>query len=177
MAGEDALEAHFSPMRHVLIGLLGLGFVAAGFWLTGAIGEFSGSERISADTASIIGYFNIAFFGAVALIAFWTARRTDVAVRVDSHGIFAVKQFKEAVPWDNIDGLASVTLHHNKFLAFEISKPERFCPTRLADVSSDWNVRNIGYPFAITTLGTTKSYSELMAAIERFAPTRLKPIH
>ncbi|MXO90452.1 STM3941 family protein [Pontixanthobacter aquaemixtae] len=167
---QNHFEAHYSPWRLLLLSLLGIGFVSAGLWMIGAFGEPPTPRRLSPEMAYAIGWVCILFFGALAVFLLKKAMTGGLAVRVDQVGIFDARVSDTIIPWASIVSMGSYSIRQTKFFGFELSDAGTLNLKRYTRMSAAANRSLTGFPYAISMTGTDKSHSDLLAAIDRFAP-------
>ena len=167
-------EAHFSPARSILLSLLAVGFVAAGLWMVGAFGEVPGGSRRLPDWAvPIMGWVAIVFFAPFAFLHLRRAFAGGLAVRIDQRGMLLTDYSKRLIAWEDIVAIRTENVMGNKILLFEVddARAADFGAGKRMAAGTNRSMYGLGY--SLTVNNTDRSHSELLQALEHFAPHRL----
>jgi len=119
---------------------------------------------------TLAGWAAILFFGLIALVRAGQLVRGGPDIRIDERGIWWRRWSDQVVPWDAIAALHITGVGRMPFLHLMLVDPAAYPSTRpmgkLADLAHASRLGDI----AVTTNATDRSFAELLAALERFAP-------
>jgi hypothetical protein len=175
-------EAHYTKARQVMLGLLGLGFGAAGIWmLTLSAVDFEGSAArkiaglgalfgASAETTGhAIGLIALFMGIAVLPIVLLNLRHKGPALRIDAQGIYAHRWSEQPIPWSNVAKVAPYSVQRQKFVGVTLIDPALNRKAGLFGKLSGAN-RALGYgDLALSVQGTDGQYDDLVEALLRHA--------
>ena len=171
MAGGDAFEARYSPLRSLLLGLLALGFFVLGLWIIGAFGEVSlESRRYPAWLITAAGGICAVFFGPIGLNHFSRALSPGVAVRVDERGMIIPGAGAHPIPWRDFTEFSSQNMMGTNLLMFDVTRArlEKFGLFKRALWAMNEPFYGKGGSLVINN--TNRRHQELVDAVQRFAP-------
>ena len=160
----DRFVARNAPLRLLVLMAASIGIVALGLWIAGSFGPPPRPGR------EWIGWLAVTFFGICA-IAF-TRRLFDKKdqIVVDRNGIFWRPWSAMTIPWGAIKSFEPLTVRNQHFVAIYLKDPSLFPRDGTARLLGGLN-RGLGFgDLAISAVGTDKSFTELLAAVEHFAP-------
>ncbi|MBD9370683.1 STM3941 family protein [Xanthomonas sp. XNM01] len=103
-----------SRVRYALLLLLSLPFVAIGALL------------LKRDPASLVGWANVLFFGASALVFAWQVVDPQPRLVFSDQGVLDRTLGVGLIPWAEIDGAYLASMNGNRFLCLELRDPERW---------------------------------------------------
>ena len=170
---DDHYIARDSRWRLIVLLIASIGFVVAGLWMAGFLGEPPSSRRYSAGTAQIIGYASMALFGFLAFVIGKRLTNVGEAFRIDATGITHAQMVKQSFRWDEITQIFPVQISGQKMIAYDVVD-ERFAAlSGLRGRLASANRSMTGCAFALAMSGTDAKFDEALAAVERFAPDRL----
>lgn len=140
-----------------------------------AMAALSGAMALFADDGPLIvvvGWIGLVLFGACAVgwLVMLATLRGRPLIEVDSGGILWRRWSDAPIPWDAIAEMQTMAMQGQTFLVLRLFEPERYRSTkmlgRLAGINKAMGFGDI----AISALGTDRSFAELVAAVQRFAP-------
>ena len=118
----------------------------------------------------LAGWACIVLFGLIALVRAGQLYRGGPDIRIDERGIWWRRWSDQVVPWDAVATLHTTGEGRMPLLHLILVDPRAHPSTRpmrkLAGLTHDWRLGDI----AVTTNATDRSFAELLAAVERFAP-------
>jgi hypothetical protein len=161
----DRFVARPAPFRMLLLLALSLGFVVLGFWIAGLLGPVPRPGR------EWVGWLSIAFFGLCFIFGIGRLFDRDDQIVVDRDGVIWRQRSDARIPWSEIRSVRSFTIRRQHLLSIDLKEPALFPPTTLLGRLGNAN-RSLGFgDVVISTAGTNRSFRDLRAAIERYAPT------
>ncbi|MEO0590181.1 MAG: hypothetical protein AAFZ11_06420 [Pseudomonadota bacterium] len=175
MDPSEAFEARFSPLRALLLGVLGFGFLAVGFWMLGAFGEVpDGSRRVPAWAVPYVGGFIAVWatwltFAAIANLR--NALSGALAARIDPTGVLIPALSQNVIAWRDIGQMRKGNVMGTEFLILEVddTRSDRFkLQARIRKRLSGGIFREREWPFAVN--GTGHSVNEVLEAAREFRP-------
>jgi hypothetical protein len=159
---EPAFVANISRRRTVAMILGATLFVIAGIVI---VHDPRGDVRIR-----LAGCAAILFFGLIALVRAGQLIRGGPDIRIDEQGIWWRRWSDQVVPWDAVATFHVTGEGRMPFLHLVLVDPAAHPSTRpmakLARLTRAWRRGDI----SVTTNATDRSFAELLAAVERFAP-------
>ena len=156
-------EANGSRWRVILLLAGALAFVA--------LGVFVLTIKPTDIARTIAGVAAIAVFGAFFLIGLPRLRTHGAELRVDQRGIMWRRWSGDTIPWAAIDRITVGEIRGQHFACLFLRDPGAYRSTTFAGKLAGAN-KAMGFgDIALSVTGTDRSFDELMAAIERFAPT------
>ena len=161
---DDRFVARNAPLRLLVLMAASIGFVALGLWIAGTFGPPPRPGR------EWIGWLAGTFFGICA-VAF-TRRLFDNGdqIVVDRNGIFWRQWSSMTIPWGAIKSFEQRTVRNQHFVAIYLKDASLFPRGEAAQLLGGLN-KGLGFgDLAISAVGTDKSFAELLAAVEHFAP-------
>lgn len=175
-------EAHYTKARQLLLGLLGLGFGAAGLWmLTLSAADFEGSSaRKIAGLAALFGVSTQTVGHAIGLIALFMGiailpivvlnlRHKGAALRINADGIYSHRWSEQPIPWSNVAKVEPYSVQRQKFVGVTLIDPALNRKPGMFSKLSGAN-RALGYgDLALTVQGTDGNYDDLVEALLRHA--------
>lgn len=162
-----AFEARFSRVQAVVMLVLVLPFFALGVSsLVGAIGV--GEPVMLAGSAGLT-----LMFGGFALIFADRLRDRRPQLRIDASGIFWRRWSDLIIPWPAIERIVPVRQGHWLIAAVFLRDPGAYRSTTAARWLSMGANKNALGDIPLRRFNTDKSFAELLAAIERFAPSSM----
>lgn len=170
MSEAEVFVARTSSGRTSLLVLASLGFVVMGLWLVGWFGQPPATRRFSQDGAFWLGWITILFFGLTTLIG--GARLFDRRPRivVDAQGILWRDFSDQTIPWSRIRGWTMQDMVTTKFICLDVVDAGSFRRAGIAAIFGGAN-RGMGFGEAqLNVTGTDRSFSDLVDAMQRFAP-------
>ena len=164
-----AFEANASRWRIAILLAGSLVFVVAGLWMLGLFGP-PPSTSLKAKAA---GWGGVAFFGLCAIVGAKRLFDQGVEIRVDAHGLWWRRWSQDTIPWAAIERIATAEVRGQRFACLFLRDPSVHPSSTIAGKLAGAN-KAMGFgDIALSTTGTDKSFLELLAAIERFAPPAL----
>jgi hypothetical protein len=165
-------RAHYSRWRVAMLLVACLGFVVAGLWMAGVLGEgpdpSSGSRRIPPELVPYVGWLCAIFFGACLPIIAKRFFEKDAQVEIGRAGI-RVRQWSDAViAWDEVRGVSLWSYQRQRHIILHLHRPEAFPGRGVAAKLSRANRMLTGGDIAINLVGTDGSFDDAMAAIAHF---------
>jgi hypothetical protein len=165
-------RAHYSRWRMALLLAGCLGFIVAGLWMAGVLGEGpdpnGGSRRIPPELVPYVGWLCVIFFGACLPIIAKRLFEQDAQVEIGRVGI-RVRQWSEAViPWDEISGVSVWSYQRQRHIMLNLHRPEAFPGRGIAAKLSRANRMLTGGDIAINLVGTDGKFDDAMEAIAHF---------
>ncbi len=175
-------EAHYTKSKQVLLGLLGIGFGAAGVWMmmqTAADFE-GGAGRTLSGLAALFGVSTQTAGHAIGLIALFMGiatlpivilnlRHKGAAIRINADGIYSHRWSEQPIPWTNVAKVEPYSVQRQKFVGVTLIDPALNKKPRLFSKLGSAN-RALGYgDLALTVQGTDGEYDDLVEALLRHA--------
>jgi hypothetical protein len=160
----DRFVARYSPPRLSLLLFAAILFVAGGLWIAGVFGPSlkPGWEWFGWLAALFFGFAG--FKGATRL-----SDRSDQMV-IDRNGIFWRQWSEMTVPWSAIRFFSRRSVRQQHFVCVHLKNPSMFPRAGAGAWLSVFN-RSLGFgDIALTVTGTDRSFDEMVAAIDRYAP-------
>lgn len=175
-------EAHYTKTKQILLGLLGLGFGAAGMWMmTQTAADFEGSSgRKIAGLAALFGVSTqtaghaiglIALFMGIAIlpIVILNLPHKGAAIRVNGEGIYSHRWSKQPIPWSNVAKVEPFAVQRQKFVGITLIDPALNRKPGLFSKLGSAN-RALGYgDLGLSVQGTDGQYDDLVEALLRHA--------
>lgn len=160
----DRFVARNAPGRLVLALLGSLAFVAAGLWIAGLFGPPPKPGR------EWLGWLCALFFALVPFkIVPRLSDRSDQMV-IDRNGIFWRQWSEMTIPWGAVRSFSRRSVKGQHFVCLHLKNPSMFpragAGAWLAGLNRGLNFGDV----ALTVTGTDRSFDELVAAIDRYAP-------
>lgn len=170
-------RAFYSRWRMGLLMLAGLGFVVAGLWMAGVIGEGpdpnGGSRRIPPELVPYVGWLCVIFFGMCLLVI---ARRffdDSAQVEIGRAGILSAQWSDATIPWSEIRRVSVWSYQRQRHIILHLHRPEAFPGRGIAAKLSRANRMLTGGDIALNLVGTNGSFDDAMDAIAHFGGHRL----
>lgn len=119
------------------------------------------------------GWLCIAFFGLLAVV--WGRRlfASGVELRIDAEGIYWNRWSDQVIPWSAIKQIAVRVTGRQRFACLFLHDPSAY-PSRTALGVIKRLTRTGKYgDISLTITDTDRSFDEMMAAIDQFAPAEL----
>lgn len=155
-------EANGSRWRVILLLAGALAFVALGIVVL--------TIKPTDIARTIAGVAAIAVFGAFFLIGLPRLGTQDAEIRVDQRGIMWKRWSGDTIPWSAIERVTVGQISNQRFACLFLRDPGAYRSTTVAGKFAGTN-KAMGFgDIALSVTGTDRSFDELMAAIERFAP-------
>lgn len=160
----DRFVARNAPLRLIFLISISIVFVALGLWIAGSFGAPPRPGR------EWLGWFAAAFFGLCALAGARRLFDNGDQIVVDRNGIFWRQWSAMTIPWGAISRFEHRTVRNQHFVAIHLKDPSLFPRDGAARLLGGLN-RGMGFgDLAISAVGTDKSFAQLLAAVEHFAP-------
>lgn len=165
-------RAHYSRWRTLLLLLAGLGFVAAGLWMAGVLGEGPDpthrSGRLSPELVPYVGWLGVIFFGLC--LPFIAKRLFDAEpqVEIGRAGIRYAQWSDATIPWDEIGSVSVWSYKRQNTIILHLHRPEAFPGRGIAAKLSRANRALTGGDIAISLSGMDGRFDDAMAAIAHF---------
>ncbi len=170
---EEAFVAQNSRWRLVLLALGSAGFVVVGAWMVGLFGDAPSFRRMSTEMGVIVGWLCIVFFGFCGFVALRLFMHAGEAFRIDADGITQGQMVKAAFRWDEITDIRPMKISGQPMVCYEVVQERLDAIGGLRARLAAANRSMTSCSFALTISGTDAKMPEVIAAIERFAPSRL----
>lgn len=162
---DDGFVARVSRWRAGLLVLGALGFVAAAVFVMQTKG-------LTDLRALITGWLGALFFGACALVGARQLFSTGPVMEIDARGILWRRWSDERIPWSAIERAEAMSLGRQRFLALWLQDPERYRSAHMLGRVAGAN-KSMGFgDIALSVSGTDRSFADLAAAFDRYAPDR-----
>lgn len=169
----DEFVAYPSRWRIALLTMLSFGFVVLGLGMIGAFGAPWVSPRRSLVVGMTVGWICITFFGACTFIIARRFFETGPLLRILSEGVWWKRWSDQIIPWSEI---SDVTIWQSKgwlqkghkCIILHLRDQAQFPRMRLMGWAGKANRALTGGDIAISLLGTDRSVSEAMAAIDHY---------
>lgn len=160
----DRFVARNSPGRLFLLLLASLAFVLLGLWVAGVFGPPPKPGR------EWLGWLCALFFGLAPFrLVPRLSDRSDQMV-IDRNGIFWRQWSEMTIPWSAVRSVSQRSVKGQHFVCVHLKDASMFPRAGAGAWLAGFNRRlNFG-DVALTVTGTDRSFAELAAAIERFAP-------
>lgn len=161
-----AFEAYVSRWRSGLLVAGSAMFVVAGLWLIGVFGPPPSTSL----KAQIAGWAGIVFFGLCGLG--WSRRlfQSGLEMRIDSNGVYWRRWSDQTIPWSAIERIDMMRMRNQRFVGLFLKDPKAFPSSTILGKAAGAN-KAMGFgDIALTPMGSDKSFDEMAAAVERFAP-------
>lgn len=165
----QALEIAYSPLKLVLAAMGCAGFVIAGFWM---IGLDAVKGRYSIETAHLVGYLSILFFGAILLLVVWRLiTRKGAVLTLSPEGLRDMRVSHDVIPWPAIARISTWQSHGQRIMVLGLHPGEeaKLRLTRLARVTRGANAKLGADGLSIAAQGTAIKHDDLMAATIAYA--------
>ena len=160
----DRFVARPAPFRILLLLAGAAGFVVLGFWIAGLMGPVPRAGR------EWVGWLSIVFFGLAFIVGIARLFDRRDQIVIDRDGLLWRQRSKSTIPWAEIRSIRTLVIKRQHLMCVELVDPGRFPPTTLMGRIGSAN-RMLGFgDFAVSTSGTDRTYRQLSAAIERYAP-------
>jgi prepilin signal peptidase PulO-like enzyme (type II secretory pathway) len=160
---DGGFVAHVSRWRAALMVLGALGFVVAAIVIMQ-------TQGLTDPFALVTGWLGALFFGACALIGARQLLRTGPVMEVDARGILWRRWSDERIPWTAIERAEAMTLRGQHFLALWLHDPALYRSTHTLGKLAGAN-KAMGFgDIALSMSGTDRSFADLIAAFDRYAP-------
>lgn len=161
-----AFEAHASRWRLILLLAGSLGFVALGVFLL--------TIDPPSTKRTLVGWAAIVVFGAFFLIGLPRLKDQGAVIRVDQRGIWWKRWSGDTIPWSAIERISVGEIRGQRFACLFLRDPRAYPSSTFVGKLAAAN-KAMGFgDVALTASSTDKSFADLMAAIERFAPPALR---
>ena len=157
-----AFVANVSRRRTALLVLGAIGFVVAGVFML--------RDPEGGLTLMVFGWAAILFFGLCGLIGIRQLFRSGPDIRIDEQGIWWRRWSDQVVPWEAIVALYPAGVGRTAFLCLKLVDPAAYPSTHVMGKFAGINRASGFGDISVTTTGTDRSFTELLAAVERFAP-------
>jgi hypothetical protein len=168
MFAEDTVVVPLSKSKIVLIMLGAVAFVALGIALLLISVEKSPAKALYMQLA---GAASILFFGLVFLFAVRKVFDTQPGLIVSSQGILDNSSGVAAgmIPWAEIQGFATTTVHSQRFLTILVAEPEKYVERGgfLKRVANRASLKYYGSPVQISANSLKIRFDDLAALVER----------
>lgn len=162
---EYAFVADVSRRRNALLVLGAVVFVGIGFLMLRAPGH---------DIFRVVsGWAAILFFGLCGMIGISQLFRSGPDVRIDERGIWWRRWSDQIIPWSAITALYPASVGRTSFLCLRLVDRAAYPSTRALGKFAGLNRASGFGDIAVGVTGTDRSFTELIAAVERFAPRAL----
>ena len=162
---EQRFVARVSRLRTGLLIAGALGFVAACLWILslppGEIGE----------KVVIAAYVGIPFFGLCAVVAARQLFRTDPVMEIDEAGILWRRWSDQRIPWSAIKGMSVLQIRNQRSLTLKLVDPDHYPGKGLMGLLAGPNRAMSGGDISLNMAGTDRRFDEMLAAVDRFAPS------
>ncbi|MEZ0367261.1 STM3941 family protein [Mycobacterium sp. pUA109] len=164
-------EAHLSRVRVALLLAGSLFFALFALWVVGVFGGGPPSPPIHVKAAAWAG---IVFCGVAGFVFARRLFESGVIVRVDDAGIYWQRWSEQVIPWSAITRISERKVKRSRFACLFLhdraAYPSRGILGYLKSLSTPTGYGDI----SVTMTETDRSFDDLMAAIERFAPAELR---
>jgi hypothetical protein len=174
-------EAHYSKWRLLALAMLGLGFVALGWWMAGQpASEFEGaSGRKIAGIADLIGASPVSVghgIGWAALVmgilvlptVISNLRHPGPALRVDQSGILWHRWSDQPIAWSNIAQVRPYSIQRQKLVGLTLVDRDRNPPQSISGRFAGLN-KSLGFgDLALTLQGTNGNYQALLDTLAHY---------
>ena len=165
-------RAYYSRWRMGLLMLAGLGFVVAGLWMAGVIGEgpdpSSGSRRIPPELVPYVGWLCVIFFGICLLVIAKRFFDDRAQVEIGRAGIRSAQWSDTTIPWSEIKHVSVWSYQRQRHIILHLHRPEAFSGRGIAAKLSRANRILTGGDIALNLVGTNGSFDDAMDAIAHF---------
>ena len=162
---DDAFVANVSRGRIALLLLGAIAFIAIGIFMV------RGANRD--PESALIGWASILFFGLCGVVIAGQLFRSGVDIQIDARGILWRRWSDETIPWAAITSLYPDSAGRQPFLCLTLFDPDAYRSTHIMGKFASINRYMQFGDISITIMGTDRSFGELLAAVERFAPRQL----
>lgn len=169
MAEPQDFVAYPSRWRIAGLMLLCSGFVAMGLWMTGAFGEVP-QTRHPATYTRAVGWVSVLFFGVCTLGGLRRFFDSREELRIGPAGIRHTLRSEATIPWSAISGVTTWHHHRQRMIVLHLSDPALFPAKGVFSKLEVLNRGLTGGDVSISLIGTNRSFSEAMAAIEAHRP-------
>ncbi|OHV04925.1 STM3941 family protein [Mycobacterium talmoniae] len=169
-----AFEANLSRARIALMLAGCLLFIALGLWMVGAFGEVPSTSRWSPGYVQAVGWAGTVFGGFCAIVAVPRLFQSGVVMRVDTDGIYWRRWSDRVIPWSAIACISIGQMGRQRFVNLFLHDPAAYPSSGILGRVRGVN-KAMGYgdiPLNITE--TDRSFDDLIAAIDHFAPAGLR---
>jgi hypothetical protein len=166
---DKALEIFASPTRMALVGVASLGFVIAGYFMSGATESVG---RYSVDKVVLLGWAAMIFFGCCTLLIVWRifTERGPVVTMLPG-GLTDIRVSPNIVPWSAIATLSTWSHSGRKIMiiALKPGEEDKLTLTRLARLTRRANAKLGADGLAVTSQGLKIRYDDLIGAATAYA--------
>lgn len=160
----DRFVARNSRFRLLLLILLAIGFVVAGAWIAGLFGP---PPRAGREWA---GWLSMFFFGLCAVIAVPRLFDRSDQIVIDRNGVFWRRWSEMTIPWSAVQSWQIGQVRNQRFVCLSLRDAAQFPRAGVGALLGGVN-RGMGFgDVALTAVGTDRSFDEMLAAVERWAP-------
>jgi hypothetical protein len=165
-------RAFYSRWRMGLLMLAGLGFVVAGLWMAGVIGEGpdpnSGSRRIPPELVPYVGWLCAIFFVMGLLVIAKRFFDDRAQVEIGRAGIRVAQWSDATIPWPEIKRVSVWSYQRQRHIILHLHRPEAYPGRGIAARLSRANRMLTGGDIALNLVGTDGRFDDAMAAIGHF---------
>lgn len=162
-------EANVSRARNAGFLALSVLATAQGLAMVGAFGP-------APDTAikiQVVGWLCVIFFGLGIPLAARRMFESGVEMRIDTDGVYWRRWSEQVIPWSAIKEISTRAVRRQRFACLFLHDPAAYPSSTVLGRAKRLNAV-LGYgDIALTVADTDRSFDEMMAAIDRFAPAHL----
>lgn len=170
----DSFVAYPSRWRLALLMMLGLGFVALGFWMIGAFGSVPSSTRYPYLETLIVGWVCLIFSGVCVVAYISRLLEAGQQMRVDASGILFSQWSDATIPWSQISDVTVRSYQSSRFIIIHLKNRRLYPGKGLTGLLAGPNRMMTGGDISLSLSGTDRSYDEAISAIEQYRPLTLK---
>lgn len=160
--------AYSSRWRVALLVLAGVAFVGVGLWLAGVFGYPPGARRHPAPFVVAFGWFGAVFFGLCSVLAIKKLFNADEQLRIGPSGICWTPWSDLTIPWSEITDVTVWEFGAQKAIVLHLRNRDHFPAKGSFALLAGANRTLTGGDISILLTGIDRSFSEVLAAIERF---------
>ncbi len=171
----EAFEARYSRAKSTLMVVGCVAFVLVGLLLIGFFDiEPSENSRYLERAYPVAGWLSVVTFGFFGIYHAKNVLNPKLAVRLDNAGLLITSLSKQAILWQDLQGIRSDNFFGTEIVVFEVDDVRFAEFDALPRLLMVLNRPLTGYRGWLATNNLNCKHSDVMKAVKAFAPNRLK---